>query len=359
MVTIRKRHDGRYEARVQRDGRRYSVYGHSVADVQRKLAELERSLSLDQPPPPGTLTLGELVERWLATERRRWKPRTLANYQRLYQRHVAPVLGPVRLSRLTPDRLQRFLDQLPGERTPDQVFRLLHRCFRWGTRLGLVATNPADRVTPPVYRPPRPRLPDSETIRRLYQHCLEADDAGAPLVAFLLASGCRIGEALALRWSDIDWQQRTVRIERSGQWIGGEWVETPPKTAAGVRTLPLGDTALVALQKQRRLVAERRLRAGPAWQPHDLVFPGTHGQPLQLRTVQDALARLCRAAGVPVLTPHQCRHAHASLLLAAGASIADIQHRLGHATPSVTLGIYAHALNDGRAVAERLEQLLG
>ena len=359
MVSIRKRHDGRYEARIRYQGRRFSVCGRTEDEVRRKLAELERRLVLDQPPPPGRLTIGQLVERWLETEQRRWKPRTLANYRNLYRRHVEPELGRVPLAKLAPDRLQRFLDRLPGERTPSHVYRLLHRCFRWAEAMGWLSTNPCDRVRPPGYTPRRPVLPDLDAVRRLVQHCLDSADTGAPLVGFLLVTGCRLCEALALRWSDVDWSTGTVRIERSGQHVAGAWVESAPKTAAGRRVVAIGPTGLAFLRKQRTLVAERRLRAGPTWRDLDLVFCGTHGQPLQQRTVVSALDRICREAGVPRLTPHGLRHLHASLLLSAGVSITDVSQRLGHASSAITLQVYSHALSDGRAAAERFERLLG
>jgi len=77
MAKVRRHKTGLYEARVQRDGRRFSIYGRSEREVRQKLAELERKLAIDQPPPPGKLTVQELCERWLETERKRWKPRTL------------------------------------------------------------------------------------------------------------------------------------------------------------------------------------------------------------------------------------------------------------------------------------------
>lgn len=359
MVTIRKRHDGRYEARPRYQGRRYSICGRTEAEVRTKLAELERKLALDQPPPPGTCTVGELVTRWLETEQKRWKPRTFHNYQVLYQRHIAPVLGPVRLSRLTPDRLQRFFDGLVGERTPAQVYSLLHRCFAVAVRWGYLAANPCERIVPPVYQAPRVDLPPVEDIRRLYQHCLVSGDRFAPLVGLTLLVGWRLGEALALRWSDVDLVKGLVTIRRSGQWLGDRWVETDPKTAAGRRTVPLGDQGVALLRRQKAQVAALRLRAGPAWAEHDLVFPSSRGTPLAGKTVLRAVKRLCREAGLAPLTFHQLRHASASLCLGAGVPLTDVQQRLGHATPAITMRIYAHALGDGRTVAERLEQLLG
>lgn len=356
MVTIRQRSDGRYEARVRFPERRYSVYGKTEAEVRAKLAELERRLALDQ-PPPAHLTVRQLAERWLETERRRWKPRTYADYQRLLERHVYPAIGRVRLRQLTADRLQRLCDAVPG-RAASQVYRALHRCFALAVRWGYLGSNPLDRVTPPVYRPPRPDVPDVEGLQRLFQHCLDSSDDYAPLVGLTLLVGWRLGEALALRWDDVDLAEGLVHIRRSGQWLDGQWVETPPKTRAGHRTVAIGALGVRLFKRQKAVVARRKLAAGSAWKEHDLVFPSTTGRPLSSDRVSAAVRRLCRASGLAAMHFHGLRHAAACLGLAAGVPLADVSKRLGHASPAITMSVYAHAIGDGRAVAERLEAAL-
>jgi len=357
MVQVRKRADGRYEARVQRDGRRYSIYGRTEAEVLAKLAELERRLALDQPPPVN-LTVRQLCERWFETEQRRWKPRTAHDYRRLLERFVYPSLGRVRLARLGPDRLQRFFDSIPG-RAGSQVFRVLHRAFQVAVRWGWLPSNPADRVVPPTYRSTRPDLPGAQALARLFQHCLASDDPYAPMVGLALLSGARLGELLALRWDDVDLDAGVIHIRRAGQWIAGEWVEAPPKTMAGRRAVPIGPLGVRLLKRQRAVVAERRLQAGQDWQEMGLVFPNTHGKPLQGSVVLDALRRLCQQAGVPRLTCHGLRHAAASLALSVGVPLPDVSRRLGHANVDITAKTYSHAISDGRTVALAIEQALG
>ncbi len=359
MAKVRQRKSGLFEARVQRDGRRYSVYGRTEAEALQRLAELERRLAIDQPPAPGRLTVGELYQRWLATEAKRWKPRTAWNYQRLYDRSIGPALGNVRLARLTPDRLQRFFAGLPGNRVPHEAYRALHRCFTLAVRWGWLPANPCHRVIPPAYRPARPELPDAEALARLFQRCLESDDDYAPLVGLALLTGLRLGEITALRWGDVDLEAGRVHVQRSGQWIGGKWTETEPKTAAGRRTVPIGELGVRLLKRQKAVAARRKLQAGPAWQENGLVFPARDGRPLRGSVAERAVERLCRQAGVPRLTPHQLRHASASLALAAGTPLPDVSRRLGHSTPAITTRLYIHSLSDGRHVAEAIERALG
>jgi integrase len=358
MASIRRRKNGLYEARLQRDGRRFSIYGRTETEARQKLAELERKLAIDQPPPPGKLTVQELCERWLETERKRWKPRTLHDYQRLLERFVYPAIGSVRLAKLTPDRLQRFFDAIPG-RAASQTFRVLHRCLSVSTRWGYLAANPCDRVVPPTYQAPPVELPDADALAKLFRHCLESDDDYAPLIGLTLLTGLRLGEILALRWDDVDIEAGRLSVVRAGQWIHGEWVETAPKTRSGRRVVPIGELGIRLLRRQKAVVAKRKLQAGPAWQEYRLVFPATDGRPLSPDRVSAAMRRLCKAAGVPKLTFHQLRHSSASLSLLAGVALPDLSRRLGHADVSITTRIYAHAIGDGRKVAEAIERVLG
>jgi len=357
MATIRRRKNGLFEARLQRDGRRYSVYGRTDREVRQKLAELERKLAIDQPPPPGKLTVQELCERWLQAERKRWKPKTYYDYRWNLERYVYPHIGRVQLTKLSADRLQRFFDSLTG-RSASRVFRLLHRCFVVGVRWGVLGQNPCDRVVAPAYQPPAVELPDADALAKLFRHCLDSDDPYAGLVGLSLLTGLRRGEITALRWSDIDLQTGQLSVVRSGQWIGGRWVEVEPKTRAGRRTIYVGEQGIRLLRRQKALVAQLKLQAGPAWQEHGLVFPRSDGRPLTPSQVAAAVKRLCKASGVPPLRHHSLRHAAASLALLAGVPLPEVSRQLGHANVSITARVYSHCLSDGRRVTQAIERVL-
>jgi integrase len=358
MATIRQRKNGLYEARLQQNGRRFSVYGRTEREVRQKLAELERKLAIDQPPPVGKLTVQQLCERWLQTERKRWKPKTYYDYRRNLERYVYPVLGRVQLAKLSADRLQRFFDSLSG-RSASLVFRIMHRCFVVGVRWGYLAANPCDRVVPPSYQPPPVELPDADAMARLFRHCLESDDPGAGLVGLSLLTGLRRGEITALRWSDVDLVTGRIDVVRSGQWIAGRWVETEPKTRSGRRTISVAEQGIRLLRRQKAVVAQLKLQAGPNWQEHGLVFPRADGRPLTPSQVSAAVKRLCKAAGVPPLRHHSLRHAAASLALLAGVPLTEVSRQLGHANVLVTARIYCHCLSDGKRVTQAIERVLG
>jgi integrase len=149
-----------------------------------------------------------------------------------------------------------------------------------------------------------------------------------------------------------------IRVERNLQRVGREWVETTPKTASGRRVVHVGADAVRALDRQRALVEQWRLRAGPLWQERDRVFSNRTGGPLNARIANRVLAEACDRVLVPVISMHALRHLHASLALQAGAPIALVSRQLGHAHVGITMQLYSHALTDGRKVAEALARAL-
>lgn len=357
MGSLYQRSDGMWAAAVLIDGRRVVRYSKSKAAAESKLADLERHAALGEAPPPN-LTVAELIERWMTTEASRWKPRTVHEYRKVVERHVIPQIGATRLNRLGPDRLQRFFDGLSDRpRQANKVYRILHRCFVVGLRWGYLQTNPCERIIPPTYRAPRIVVPAVEDLVRF----LDAirDEPVWTWVVVAVATGLRPGEQAALRWSDVNVERRTVTVQRAGQWIDGEWVETEPKTASGMRTLALSDHALTALRRQMALVARRRLGDGAQWHDNDLVFPGAYGRPMWISSLPPILRRLCREHGLTKLTPHTLRHVHASLLLNEQVPLPLVSRRLGHANTHVTASIYSHAVANDECAARAIEDALG
>jgi integrase len=174
----------------------------------------------------------------------------------------------------------------------------------------------------------------------------------APALSVLIGSGCRIGEVLALRWAGVDMDAGTVTVDGTVQRVRGLGVivKPSPKNGTSFRKIPLPPFAVDALKRQRAIQAQDRLAAGRLWQDRGLVFPDEVGDPLAPNRFGDWFRVIAAKAGVKA-TPHSCRHAHASLLLAAGTPIADVADRLGHAGASVTMSVYAHVIADQRRAA--------
>lgn len=359
--SITQRQDGRWQASLQVDGHRRTVYGKTRQEVAGKLEALKRQASqAGALPEPGKRTLNDLLDAWLEVKAPTLKPRTLADYRDICERYLRPALGPLRLSKLTPDRIERLYARYQAEgksRTALKCHRALAQALALAVRWGWLEANPCDRAQAPRHRYRRPQPWTVEQVQAFLngtkEHWLY------PLWLTLIATGCRLGEAMALTWADVDLEAGTLTIAKSAQRIGGQRVVSGPKTQAGIRTITLPKEVLAALRDWRSTQEAQRLWLCPNWQGGDFIFTTPKGLPLGGTTAAHALQRECRRLGLPPMTPHGLRHLHASLLLAAGLPVPLVSKRLGHANPGVTMAIYAHALGkDDRAATEAISRAL-
>jgi integrase len=159
-----------------------------------------------------------------------------------------------------------------------------------------------------------------------------------------LAVGLRQGEALGLRWDDIDLDRGSLTVRSALQRLGPGWQLAQPKTARSRRTIALPTVVSAALQSHRARQLQERLWAGARWQEHDFVFASTIGTPLDGTNVTRRFQQLLRSAGLPRQRFHDIRHACASLLLAQGVHPRVVMETLGHSQIGLTMNTYSHVI---------------
>jgi integrase len=175
-----------------------------------------------------------------------------------------------------------------------------------------------------------------------------------------LGSGLRRGELCALRWSNIDLDSRTLRVKQSIEQTRAGLRFKAPKTKHGLRTMTLPTSVISELRTHWRMQNEQHLALGLGRStPDDLVFPAWGNQPLMPNTLSREWSRTIAAIGGRRISLHALRHTHASSLIAAGVDILTVSRRLGHASPTITLGVYGHLYGntDDRA-AQAIDAML-
>jgi len=236
------------------------------------------------------------------------------------------------------------------------VFHVLRIALNEAVRVGRLRANPCARVRAPEVRHTAISPWDADEINRFL------DTASSlrygPLYQTAIATGLRKGELLGLKWSDVDYERGTLRVERQRLRTGAFG---PTKSDAGVRTIGLNALAVEALRAQKKQQAEDRLRAGSRWaNPHELVFTTSRGTSPTAWALWCAFADATTKAGVRPIRIHDLRHACATLLLTAGEELAVISKVLGHADYSTTLKVYAHLdPKRAKAAAGRIDAALG
>jgi integrase len=377
---LRRRSQTSFEAKYDAptsDGSRQTVY-RTIKATTRRQAEAELSRLLTQLADGGHVSPSKLsviehvrnrVAHWHAAGVT--SPKTHERYMELVEHQLARFpMGARPLQKLTAADVEKWHTQLRAEgrkngggvstQTIGHVHRILVKALREGVRHGLVLKNVATEERPPkiVVKAMQILTPDQvkELPVKLAKHTI-----CAPAVVALF-TGLRRGELLALRWTDVDLDRKLIKIHAALEQTAAHGTRfKDPKTASGKRTIALPDIVVETLRDHRREQLETRLVLGLGRPPSNaLVFPapGTE-QPWNPDTFselwRDVAARLKLNVSF-----HALRHSHASQLIAAGVPITEISHRLGHASPAITLSVYAHLFErDNSKAAAAINDALG
>ncbi len=338
--NIRKRKDGRWEGRYTAaydpaTGKRITknVLGKTQAEVKEKLAKaIADSQQLDV-----TKTNNYTVASWLTT------------WYEVYNNHIIPGIGSIKLEKLTTIQIQRFYNNLQksgrvqrdnqvalkdkslSPRVVRGVHTLLSNCLEQAVAERLILVNPAKGCKLPKLEKKEMQLLPQEKIG-LY--LAEADHRGLLALFYLeLTTGLRRGELLALLWTDLNATARTISVTKQVNRINGELVVSQPKTQNSVRTLAIPQQAVDLLTEEHRK------------HPHNpYMFPspktGTMYDPDAFRRIHD---KILKAIGAEHIRFHDMRHLFATLSLKNGVDVKTLSGALGHYSAGFTLNTYTHA----------------
>lgn len=341
------------------------------ADAERALAELlvdlEKGLAVD----PSRQPLGEYLDSWLTSVSPSLRPTTAELYRKAIDNWITPRIGGLRLQSLGPTHLQQlYADLLESGRTdgggglsPRSVrlaHQVLHLALGRAAEWRLIARNPAAvRLDLPRMQRQPLQTWSADEARRFLETTV--DDRLGVLWATMVTTGLRRGEALGLRWEDVDFRAARVRIVQTVVVVGNRPQLSEPKTVSGRRQVALHPELVAALRRQQVRQHEERLLAGPAWAGQDFVFATALGGVLHPRNVARDFQAAIRRTGARPIRLHDLRHTAATLALTAGAHPKQVQEMLGHARVAITLDVYSHVSDDMHAeTAQRIgRQLFG
>jgi integrase len=376
--------DGRWVGAVVVEGRRRAVYGSTQREAREKVRSMVRSIEDGRPVTPGRgVTVAAYLTQWcevtLPSRVRsgRLKPSTLDSYRDVVERHILPRLGKEPLGKLTPAMVRSWISakqievgargKVLSSRTVAYFHAVLRKALADAMRDELVGRNVAALVEPPVVRraPVQPLTADE--ARRLLETA--ANDRLRVLWLVMLAVGLRRGEALALRWDDLDLDAGTVTISRSLQRLRGErnaetgrrrgtLREVAPKTEGSSATIALPASLVTALREHVEVQQLERMVAR-VWVDPGLVFTTYVGTALEPRNVNRSWTALCDRAEVRRVRLHDLRHSAASFMFAAGVDLKLVQTTLRHSRLATTADVYAHVLDEVQhQAAERMDAVL-
>ena len=322
-----------------------SAANRALADVTNRAA---RGVQVDDRE-----TVATFLARWLQVKSGDANATTVRSYRAHVDNVIVPAIGRLPIDQLRAEHVEQLLiDALQGKRGPVTVRRIhatLRSALSYAVKTRRLPFNVASNVTPPNAPRPEVRPWSADELATFLRHA-EADRLG-PMFEVIDACGLRRGEALGLRWSGLDLQNRTARIRQTVLDVGGRLEFSTPKTKSSEAFVALTDRAIQALL-QRQLGQDIERQAwGEAYTDHDLVFTREDGAPLRPEYVTRRFNALGRAAGLRPVRLHDLRHGAASLMLAAGVPMAMVSKLLRHSSIGITVDTHHHLSEDSARVA--------
>ncbi|HEV2986511.1 MAG TPA: tyrosine-type recombinase/integrase [Vicinamibacterales bacterium] len=359
-----------------------------------KLTKVLRTVQQGAALPDERQTVAQFLTRWLDEKLRRLRPRAWATYEQAVRLHLVPGIGKIALAKLTPAQLDAWFREHQQHGASARAIRyartVLRAALNQARKWRVVSENVAELVEVPRHQAREIQPLSPEQARKLLES-VKGHRLGG-VVSIATALGLRLGEALGLRWTDVDFDAGTLSVKQALERSGGDsaarrpliverrelrkriaaapersaerrelrarlqdlrvrWSTvrttlktTEPKSARSRRTIRMPAVIVAALKAHRTRQLEDRLAAGGAWQDSGFVFTSSIGTALEPRNVTREFHAILAGADLPSIRFHDLRHTAATLLLALGVGPRTIMETLGHSQISLTLNTYSHVL---------------
>ncbi len=316
-------------------GRRLERYAKSQKEANELLEQMKSEIRQGTLVAGSRQTVGKYLQDWFENvQKQAVRKTTYLKQEPILHNVILPAIGHIQLQKLTPPHIQKLYSAKVDEgwkpSSIRNIHKILHKALGNAVRWKLVPRNVCDLISLPRQVKHKPRTLTKEQAVQLLKasqgHPLE------PLIVLALTTGMRHGEIAALRWHDIDFEARTLEVERTVSFISGHgYIEGEPKTEKSKRTIVLPRFVIRSLERCRLRQLEMRLRAGSLWQDRDLVFCNAIGDYRNPATTSQAFHRLLARTGIPPMRIHDLRHSAATLLIVVMKMPPNlVQELLGH-----------------------------
>ena len=371
---ISKRADGRYQGRFTFQGERFTLYDRDLKALQKKMAdakyEMEHGIYLNAQH----MTLNTFFETWLKEIKENTvKANTLSVYMEIYKIHIAPALGKQQVSSINKLMVQRLLNNMSknglSANTLAKTKAILYSIFKEAMENRMISYNPCENIT--IRRDKTERRVLSFREQQIFLDAIRGSRYET-LCILGLSTGLRIGELSALRWSDINFEEKTLTVERTYVYLHDVKNHRmtdefhSPKTKNICRTIRLLDSTLALLSTHKEKQLKEKASAGEAWCPveggEDLIFTTKSGGPVRGLNVSETLNNYVRKINkreelnaakehrepeyFERITPHTLRHTFATRAFESGIPPKVVQQILGHSSLEMTMDLYTHVTED-------------
>lgn len=331
-------------------------------DAEAALLQILKELEENEYIQQSNQLFSSYIDEWFEHYAKRVKETTAFSRKHTVEKHLKRE-NPFQhkpLSKITSKDIDTLynikLDEGYSTNTIRKIHQMLHQALEQAVNWNMIKSNPVSKVTPPSIKTKDIKIWSFDEVHTF----LAESRKSRHYIMFLLAiyTGMRKGEILGLKWSDIDFEKKVIKVVRSVSLITGVgYIFTTPKTKKSIRQVPIPDFLIDELLAHKKTQEEWKAQSGEQFQELDLVISTKNGSIQDPRNVLREMRKICKNAKVTNIRFHDIRHTHASILIAEGVDIVKVASRLGHTNPRITLEIYAHLMpNEDNDVADIFHQ---
>lgn len=352
------------------------LYGHSKTEVRQKAAEYDAKLLTNRQLNTSKETIYSYVKKWMETTKRHSvKATTYDGMEDSLEIRLKPYnIADIQMCNLSVQLCQEYINNLVecdehySLATIRKSYNLLNGAFRYATKAGDIAKNPMEVVELPKEESLATKTKEvqfftDEQMSKIYEEANLKTSNGKPhyyyglVIEILARTGMRIGECLALKWKDVDLENRTLTVDSTISTIKNRnqksdadkkrvVIDTSPKTEKSIRKVRLSIKAIAAFEN----VKKQNILYGLSTQPNDYVIQSHTGSLGSARNVRRSFNSILEKIGIPDYDEqyglHTLRHTFASTLLRKGIDVKVVSSLLGHKKVSTTYNTYIHIIEE-------------
>ena len=331
--------------------------------TQKEAKQAERNLLLDveenglpsnQSDGFQDPTFEELAQLWLENYKTTVKPSTFENVKSKVEKMTEEHFKELKLKKITVAYCQRVVIKLSKSYVLyNHYLSVINRIFKYAVLMDVLNSNPFDKVIKPKSRQTQ-RKGNFLTKEELKEFLKLAKTTTLsyffPLVHLMSYTGLRQGEALALKWSDIDFENKKITVNKTAVRIKEKQTLQTPKTKNSKRVISIDSATLSILKSWKKDQIKIYFKNGKHFEgDENFIFTNQRGEWVHIHNFIRYFKRFIADHGLKPITPHGLRHTHASLLFSAGVEPKNISDRLGHSTVQITLDLYTHITEEQRS----------
>ncbi|MFQ7234235.1 MAG: tyrosine-type recombinase/integrase [Enterococcus hulanensis] len=319
------------------------------------LATLELNVQKSGIPTSCNSTFQEAADLWLVNYKKTVTASTYSRTDIIFNKHVFPKIGNIKLSKITTAYCQKVINDWHDKGSSKQYplfVNYMNKVFKYAINIGLTTDNPITNVIVPIAKEKEKDKIKLYTKEQLERFLSEVQKEKTPylkirdytLFRLLAFSGCRIGEILALTWSDINFTTNELSISKTIAKGKNYYVSETPKTKKSNRKIILDEKTSIQLKRWK--LEQKKFLFKLGYSKPAFIFTNEQNRFTINQAVSDRYSIYRERAKLPYIGLHGFRHTHASMLYNAGADHKEVQERLGHANIKTTMDTYTHLTDD-------------